>query len=228
MGETQKKLKTMSGHGFTQFELTQKILNKLQQFKISPIAKLVLLEISACYNPNKADMFPKQKTLAAKIGCSERSVTRAVQELFKAGLILIECKYTNRYKFAPYFLISLGILNENVSDENRNSVIKETDNLSVTCIEQKKETKKEPVKVDDFKILKNYAVRHGAKNVNAYINVLRKNGSADKILQEYKQGEINSRVMSKYAQEQIRQAQENLQTAAPPTEKWKMLIKKLR
>ena len=54
MGETQKKLKTMSGHGFTQFELTQKILNKLQQFKISPIAKLVLLEISACYNPNKA------------------------------------------------------------------------------------------------------------------------------------------------------------------------------
>ena len=43
-------------------------------------------------------MFPKQKTIAAKIGVSERSVTRAVQELFKAGLILIECKHTNRYK----------------------------------------------------------------------------------------------------------------------------------
>ena len=43
-------------------------------------------------------MFPKQKTIAAKIGVSERSVTRAVQELFKAGLILVECKHTNRYK----------------------------------------------------------------------------------------------------------------------------------
>lgn len=54
--------------------------------------------MTTCYNPKNADVFPKQKTIAAKIGVSERSVTRAVQELFKAGLILIECKHTNRYK----------------------------------------------------------------------------------------------------------------------------------
>ena len=54
--------------------------------------------LTTCYNPEKAEVFPKQKTIAAKIGVSERSVVRAVQELFKVGLILIECKHTNRYK----------------------------------------------------------------------------------------------------------------------------------
>jgi hypothetical protein len=39
-------------------------------------------------------------------------------------------------------------------------------------------------KEDD--ILKSYAIKHGAKNVNAYINTLRKNGSADKIIKDYK------------------------------------------
>ena len=93
--ETAKK---HAGHGFSQYELTTEIVKNLSQFDITPTAKLVLLYLTTCYNPKNADVFPKQKTIAAKLGISERSVTRAVQELFKAGLILIECKHTNRYK----------------------------------------------------------------------------------------------------------------------------------
>ena len=137
-------------HGFTQFELTNYLLNNLSQFNITPAAKLVLLELSAHYNPQKPDMFTNQKTLASKIGISERSVVRAVSELFKAGLIIIECKYTNRYKFTS----KIGwkcpqdekfFPQETLSDIKRQNGIKKDDNLSQH--EQIKETKKEQTNV---------------------------------------------------------------------------------
>lgn len=168
---------------FTQFELTTNIITKLNTFKLTPTAKLVLLYLTTCYNPKHKEVFPKQKTISIKLGISERSVTRAIQELFKEGLVLIECKYTNRYKFTSRIVQEQA---EILSDDLRQNDIKQSDNLSHHDIEQKKETKKEPTKVDDYKILRNYAIKHAAKNVNAYINVLRKNGSADKIIRDYK------------------------------------------
>ena len=60
--------KKHANHAFTSFDLTKNLLNKLQQFEITPTAKLVLLYLASCYNPAKADMFPKQKTIADKIG----------------------------------------------------------------------------------------------------------------------------------------------------------------
>ncbi len=191
MQNTQKSMKTMSGHGFTQFELTQSLLNNLKQFEITPTAKLVLLYLSSCYNPNKATMFPKQKTIADKIGISERSVVRAVQELFKAGLIIVECNLSNRYKFTSKIVSELpqdekNFASEKLSD-NDAKISLQDDKLSDTCIEQITEQKKEPTNVEDFKILKNYAIKHGAKNVNAYIKVLQKNGADKRIIQEYKE-----------------------------------------
>lgn len=44
----------------------------------------------------------------------------------------------------------------------------------------------EKINNKDDEILKSYAIKNGAKNVSAYINTLRKNGSADKIIKEYK------------------------------------------
>jgi len=178
-------------HGFSQFRLTNYLLNNLSQFDVSPIAKLVLLELSACYNPNKPDMFPKQKTLAAKIGVSERSIVRAIQELFKAGLILIECKYTNRYVFtskivAEQPLPSKNFEQEKMSDDLGKNSTQLTDKLSQHDRQPMKEPIKEPEKVEDYKILKDYAVKNGAKNVTAYINALKNNGSASKIIADEK------------------------------------------
>ena len=79
-------------HGFSQFRLTNKTVNNLSQFDLTPTAKLVLVYLTTCYNPKKADMFPKQKTIAMKLGISERSIVRAISELIKAGLIVVECK----------------------------------------------------------------------------------------------------------------------------------------
>lgn len=188
-----KKSESMSTHAFSQYELTTNIITKLNTFKLTPTAKLVLLYLTTCYNPKHKEVFPKQKTIADKLGISERSVTRAIQELFNEGLVLIECKYTNRYKFTSR-IVSERL--ENLSETKRQNDISKRDNLSHHEIEQKKETKKEPVnekssytnsiEIESFKILKDYATKHGAKNVEAYINVLRKNGSADKIIKDYK------------------------------------------
>ena len=91
--------KTQHAHAFSQFELTKNVLNNLSQFDITPTAKLVLLYLTGCYNPDNADVFPKQSTIATSLGVSERSVVRAVQELCACGLVIIECKNSNRYKF---------------------------------------------------------------------------------------------------------------------------------
>ena len=40
--------------------------------------------------------------------------------------------------------------------------------------------------MEDFKILKEYAEKMGARNVKAYINTLKNNGSAVKIIADYK------------------------------------------
>lgn len=187
-----KTAKKHAGHGLSQYEMTTEFVKNLSQFDITPVAKLVLLYLTTCYNPKNADVFPKQKTIAAKIGVSERSVTRAVQELFKAGLILVECKHTNRYKIVANsggFARDIEKIFEPdiLSDNSRKNISQQKDNLSDTHEhEQKKEHEKEPQSVEDFKILKEYAEKMGAKNVKAYINTLKSNGSAVKIIADYK------------------------------------------
>lgn len=179
-----KRAESMSEHALSQFELTTNVVTKLNTFKLTPTAKLVLLYLTTCYNPKHKEVFPKQKTISIKLGISERSVTRAICELHKEGLILIECKckYINQYKFTSRIVQEQA---ENLSVDKRQNDIIQDDNLSGTCIEQKIETKKEPTKVDDYKILRDYAIKHGAKNINAYINTLKKNGSAEEIIKQH-------------------------------------------
>lgn len=209
MGNVKEKAEKHAAHGLSQFRLTNNLLNNLSQFKVSPIAKLVLLELSACYNPNKPDMFPKQKTLAAKIGVSERSIVRAIQELFKAGLILIECKYTNRYVFTSQIISerppqSKIFEQEKMSDDLGQNIIKQTDNLSEHDIQPMNEPIKEPEKVEDYRILKEYAVKNGAKNIQAYINALKKNGSAESIILKQKE----KLAADRFAAKRIKETQE--------------------
>ena len=138
----QNAAKTMSEHGFTQFELTQKLLQNLYKFKLTPTAKMVLMYLSSCYNPKHAEMFPKQRTIADKLGISEASVIRAISELHLEGLIISERKYTNRYKYTSKFLISLGISNNKMQVENSQNESKETCKLQPLLIEQRKEQNK--------------------------------------------------------------------------------------
>lgn len=201
-------------HGFSQFRLTNYLLNNLSQFNITPIAKLVLLELSACYNPKKADMFPKQKTLAKKIGVSERSVVRGIQELMKAGLILVESKYTNHYIFTSriggkWAQNENFFSSENMSDDLRQNDTSLRDNLSHHEHEPLKELDNQPPSVDDYKILKKYAEKKGAKNVTSYIGALKRNGAADKIIKEIKEKESANKYYAKQIEQTAKMNEQN-------------------
>lgn len=204
--------KTMSLHGFTQFELSKIILNNLQQFKLTPTTKLVLLYLADCFNPKHTEIFPKQKTIADKIGVSEASVIRAISELHKEGLIISERKYTNRYKFTSKILNLCGTVEDfsqtkQMQVKNTQNVSLETCNLQAPCIEQKREQKKNttdnnilggnvyqnnkpiqprPIDIEEYQILKEYAIKHNARNINAYIAKLKQNGSDKNILKEFR------------------------------------------
>lgn len=207
----QNIVKSMPTKGISQFELTQKLLQNLNNFKLTPTAKLVLMYLSSCYNPKHGEMFPKQRTIADKLGISEASVIRAVCELHKEGLIISERKYTNRYKYTSKFLISLGILDNKMQVDKPQNEIKQTCKMRPQLIEQKKETNN-TTKVDDFKILKDYAIKHNAKNIHAYINYLKSSGSDKQIIKDYKQAKANRDYMlqaAKQVQRELQQAKEN-------------------
>ena len=138
----QNTVKCMPTKGISQFELTQKLLQNLYKFKLTPTAKMVLMYLSSCYNPKHIEMFPKQRTIADKLGISESSVIRAISELHLEGLIISERKYTNRYKYTSKFLISLGISNNKMQVENSQNESKETCNLQPVLIEPKREQNK--------------------------------------------------------------------------------------
>lgn len=213
MQNAQEKTKSMSAHAFrgkfTQFELTQKLLQNLNKFKLTPTAKLVLMYLSSCYNPKHGEMFPKQRTIADKLGVSEASVIRAVSELHKEGLIISERKYINRYVFTSKFLSSLGISGDNMQGENSQNKSRETCKMTPACIEQTNKQINKPTGVEDFKILKEYAIKHNAKNIHAYINSLKKSGSDKQIISDYKRAQANNKAMLELA----RQTRENLEQA---------------
>lgn len=234
-------------HAIKQVELLNYLLNNLQQFNLKPTTKLVLLYLAGCYNPKHADVFPKQKTIALQMGISEASVIRAIQELHKEGLIISERKYTNRYKFTSRILNLGGMVEDfseanNMQVENSQNATSETSNLQAPYIEQEKEQKKEQTEdrgviVYSFQsndsILEEYAIKHGARNIKAYVNTLKSSGSAAKIISEYKK----QKKVTQMALCSIRETQEliknyndmSLDSSAPYTsDAWKKFSEKAK
>lgn len=182
---TVKKQATKGGSGY---RLTQKTLNNLSQFKLSPTAKLVLIYLTSCYNEKNKYIYPKQSKIAKCLGVSERSIVRAISELVKEGLIIIECKYINHYKFTSKITAQCAV---NLSDNVRQYDIQQYDNLAHPYIEPihepiKNQTNKggNVYSIEDERTLREYAVKHGAKNINAYVAKIKVSGSAKNILKK--------------------------------------------
>ena len=199
---TQKSMQGMGFKPIKQVELTNYLLNNLQHFDLKPTTKLVLLYLSGCYNPKKADVFPKQKTIADKMGISEASVIRAIAELHKEGLIISERKYSNRYKFTSKLVAECPNINFFEPDkkqvETLQKDIKETCKMQAPIHEQIKEQIKEQseeknrstkISISDFEKLKQYATSKGAVNPIAYANTIIKNGNAEELLKQIEEPE---------------------------------------
>lgn len=211
----QQTAKKHVGHAISGFELSKKVLNNLYNYDLKPITKLVLLYLCDCYNPKHGEMFPKQSTIAQKLGVSEVSVIRAIQELHKEGLLVSERKYINRYRFTS------KIVEEQSENEYKEMRVKtyQNENPSIKMIAHKHEQKREQnnlTKVEDFKILKEYAESKGAKNVKAYIEALKRNGSAQAIIADYKVVQSSKKWHEKQSNETMHNIEEvrNLETAS--------------
>lgn len=89
----------------SQFVLTQKTIEFLNVMELTPISKLVLVCLTTFYNPKHKDLFPSERTVANRLGVSERSVVRAIKELTEQSI----CEksripyHSNRYIFSEKF-----------------------------------------------------------------------------------------------------------------------------
>lgn len=95
------------------FALTFNTITYLSSLELTPTTKLVLIYLTSCYNPQNKYIFPKQETIADKLGISERSVVRAIKELIKKEYCTKSKKTSksNFYTFTENFFNCVSFVN---------------------------------------------------------------------------------------------------------------------
>jgi biotin operon repressor len=168
-------------------------LRNLNKFNLTPVTKLVLLELTTHLNEsaNGSVVFPSVKYIADVLGIGLTATKKAINDLIKQGLIIKSKRSKIKGNYNMYVLTPK--VQNLTSERSKIECFKKSDNDRF-FIEQKKETNN-TTNVDDFKILKDYAIKHNAKNINAYINTLKKSGSDKQIIKEYKLAKANNKAM---------------------------------
>ena len=227
MGEVAKKA---VNQGVTQFELSKKVLHNLKHFDLTPTGKLVLLVLVDCYNPeNKAVVFPSMEFIADMAGIGLTATKQAIKDLINTGCIIKSKRGKIRGNYNKY-LLTLKVRNM-TSEQSENEFLKQSESDRF-YIEQKKEIKKRTNVVEeirDAQILAEYAEKHGATNIKAYVNSLKISGAAAKIIEQYREKEGVSKYWNNQAVKTSKLVQEyKTFEAAEPTENFKALKAKLQ
>lgn len=214
-------------HGFSQFELTTAIVKNLKQFNLTPTAKLVLVLLTTHYNQEKngAVVFPSIPYIAETLGIGLTATKQAIKDLITEGLIIKSKRDKVSGNYNKY-LLTLKVQNT-TSERSGNELLEQSETDRFMRTNNKEKITNKPDEGKNNQILLSYAERMGANNKVAYMNRLKANGSANQILDEYKQMEINKRVMEKRTQQVIQERQLAAQTAVPPTQSWLELKTKL-
>lgn len=179
----------------TQFQITSDLLRNLYKFNLTPVTKLVLLELTTHLNENKngSVVFPSVGYIAEVLGIGLTAAKKAINDLIKEGLIIKSKRSKVRGNYNLY-LFTPKVRNL-TSERSENECFKKSE-YDLYMITNKKEQKKEQnvvenisggnVYSEDDEILKDYAIKHGARNIEAYITTLKSSKSAEKIICEYK------------------------------------------
>ena len=180
-----KTLKSMPRHASTQFELTSNLLRNLHKFDLTPVTKLVLLELTTHLNSDKngSVVFPSVNYIAEVLGIGLTATKKAINDLINEGLIIKSKRSKVQGNYNKY-LITPKVQNL-TSEQSENECFKKSDN-DLLLITNNFEQKNEQQCVEDYKILVSYAKERGAKNVNAYVNALKVSGGAQQIIQQHK------------------------------------------
>lgn len=195
----QNAAKSMPIKAVSQYEITTNLLRNLYKYDLTPVTKLVLLELTTHLNEsaNGSVVFPSVKYIANVLGIGLTATKKAINDLINEGLIIKSKRGNVRGNYNKYLLTPK--VQNSACEQSENECFKKPDN-DLSFKEQKKETNN-TTNVDDFKILKDYAIKHNAKNIHAYINFLKKSGSDKQIIKEYKQAKANSKAMLELAKQ---------------------------
>lgn len=204
MGTMTKTSESITEHAFkgnvSQFEITSDLLRNLYKFNLTPATKLVLLELTTHLNESKngSVVFPSVGYIAEVLGIGLTACKKAINDLIKEGIIIKTKRNNVKGNYNKYLFTSKisGLKKENMNIlsqqdiKMRNSTSKWAQNeffkQSDSDLFMNRTNNIEQINNKEDEILKFYAIKHGAKSVNSYVNVLKKNGSATKILQEHK------------------------------------------
>ena len=131
---------------FTQFELTKHLLQNLKNFNLTPVAKLVLLELSSHYNEekNNAVVFPSTPYIAETLGIGLTAAKKAINDLVNEGLIIKSKRDKVRGNYNKYLFTNK--VRNTTSEQPENELLKSTksDRFMIT---NNKKTKKEQTTV---------------------------------------------------------------------------------
>ena len=122
------KVKKVTGYELT----TALIRGGLGLLKLSASTGQVLLYLATCYNGKP--VFPRIKTIADNMGLSERTVSRAINELLENNCILKskKARNINTYQFTNKIMSLV-----NMADDTRQNDTLEPDKMSLPYIEVK-------------------------------------------------------------------------------------------
>lgn len=209
-GSMQEALKMKQQESCTQFEVTSNLLRNLYKFNLTPVTKLVLLELTTHLNESKngSVVFPSVGYIAEVLGIGLTAAKKAINDLIKQGIIIKTKRNNVKGNYNKYLFTSKisGLKKEDVnilsqqdikmrnstSERSQNELFKQSEN-DLFLYEQTKETKKEQTLKsgenvytgDDF-ILYEYAKKKAKYSVDALIKKIKENGGDKKIISEYK------------------------------------------
>lgn len=171
-------------HELTQFELSKDVLmNQLKNYKLSSTGKLVLLYLTACFNPNNGNVvFPKLQTIADSLGIGLTATKSAISDLINEGLV-IKTKQNKAGNSNKYLLTGkvTGNGGKNRTFKQPKSELLKGQNPTISCKRTNKRTKKSSNREEgnkkpsyteeELKIIKEYvSSRSDIKDKIAYYN----------------------------------------------------------
>ena len=139
----QNSVKSMSEHGFTQFEITSNLLRNLNKFNLTPVTKLVLLELTTHLNEDKngSVVFPSVNYIADVLGIGLTATKKAIKDLINEGLIIKSKRSKVQGNYNKY-LINPKVQNL-TCERSENECFKKTDNDRFLITNKKRINKKQ-------------------------------------------------------------------------------------
>jgi predicted transcriptional regulator len=107
-GSMQTLKKEVKNESISQFEITSDLLRNLYKFDLTPVTKLVLLELTTHLNESKngSVVFPSVGYIAGVLGIGLTAAKKAINDLIKEGIIIKTKRNNVKGNYNKYLLTS--------------------------------------------------------------------------------------------------------------------------